>query len=96
MATIDIRHPHALPEDQARAKAEDFAKGMKERLGIDWRWDGDRIKFDAPSGAAKGVTGQCTIGASEVRIEIDLPFLLRMMKGTIEDKVKERLQKLLG
>lgn len=96
MATIDITHPHKLPQADARSRAEELAKGMKERLGIDWKWDGDKIRFDAPSGAARGVTGQCSINASDVRIEIDLPFLLRAMKGTIEGKVKERLEKLLG
>ena len=96
MATIDITHPHTLSQADAKAKAEELAKGMKEKLGIDWKWDGDKIRFDAPSGAARGVTGQCSINASDVRIEIDLPFLMRAIKGTIEDKVKERLGKLLG
>ena len=31
----------------------------------------------------------------EVRVAIDLPFMLRVMKGTIEDKVNEKLNGLL-
>jgi putative polyhydroxyalkanoate system protein len=96
MATIDIRHPHNLSKEDARTKAEDLARGMKEKLGIEWKWDGDRIQFDAPGGAAKGVTGQVQVGPSDVHIQIDLPFLLRAMKGTIESKVRERLAKSLG
>ena len=96
MATIDIRHPHKLPRDEARAKAEDIARGMKERMGIEWKWDGDEIRFDATSGAAKGVTGKVIVGTSDVQIQIDLPFLLRALKGSIEDKVRERLVKSLG
>jgi len=30
-----------------------------------------------------------------VRVVIDLPFMLRVMKGTIEDKVKEKLDALV-
>jgi putative polyhydroxyalkanoate system protein len=96
MATIDIRRSHHLSKEAAREKAEDLARSMQERLGIEWRWDGDRIKFDAPSGAAKGATGQVEVGADEVRVQIDLPFLMRPMKGMVESKVREKLEKALG
>lgn len=96
MATIDIRRSHQLSKEAARAKAEDLARSMQERLGIQWRWAGDRIEFDAPSGAAKGATGQVEVGVSEVRVQIDLPFLMRPMKGMVESKVREKLEKALG
>ncbi len=31
----------------------------------------------------------------DVRVQIDLPFLLKMLKGTVESKVQEKLQQLL-
>lgn len=96
MATIDIRRSHQLSKELAREKAEDLARNMQERLGIEWRWSGDRIEFDAPRGTAKGATGQVEVSASEVRVQIDLPFLLRPMKGMVESKVREKLEKALG
>ncbi|NUO50492.1 MAG: hypothetical protein HOV80_16680 [Polyangiaceae bacterium] len=96
MATIDITRNHNLGIDAGKERAATLADSMKEKLGIAWRWDGDRIKFDAPSGMAKGTTGTITVGASSVRVEIDLPFLLRAMKGTIEQKVNEKLDKSLA
>lgn len=95
MATIDITRPHGLPLDDAKKKAEELAKGMAERFGINWKWDGDSIRFDAPTGAAKGTKGEVSVSQSDVRVAIDLPFMLRVMKGTIEDKVKEKLTTLL-
>jgi putative polyhydroxyalkanoate system protein len=95
MATIDIRRTHALSSEDARAKGEELAKSMQEKLGIQWKWAGDKITFDAPSGIAKGANGAVSFGATEVRVEIDLPFLLKAMKGTIEGKVKEKLDSLL-
>ena len=95
MATIDIRHSHALARDEARKRAEAFARTMQERFDLEWRWDGDRIAFDAPRGAAKGTKGSVDVGEREVRVQIDLPFLLRMLKGTVEAKVHEKLQQLL-
>ena len=32
---------------------------------------------------------------NNVRVAIDLPFMLRVMKGTIEEKVNEKLNALL-
>ncbi len=96
MATIDIKRNHALGKEVAKQKAETLAKGMESKMGIRWKWEGDKIKFDAPSGAAKGATGQVSVADSEVRVEIDLPFLLRAVKGTIEGRVNDELNKRMG
>lgn len=96
MATIDIRRQHTLDKDEAKKRAEELARGMEEKLGISWKWVGDVIDFNVPSGAAKGATGKVTVDASAVRVEIDLPFLLRAMKGTVESKVNEKLQSVLS
>ena len=95
MATIDIRKSHTLSLDEAKKRAENLAKDLEGQMGIRWSWEGNRIKFDAPSGAAKGASGFVTVDASAVRVEIDLPFLLRAVKGTIEGKVNEKLNKAL-
>ncbi len=94
MSTIDITRAHTLPIEDAKKKAEEIAKSMETRFSITWKWDGDTIRFDAPSGAAKGTKGELHVSAKDVHISIDLPFLLRVMKGTIEDKVKEKLDTL--
>lgn len=95
MATIDITRAHSLPIDDAKKKAEELAKGMAEKFGIDWKWEGNTIRFDAPSGAAKGTKGEVSVSEKDVRVAIDLPFMLRVMKGTIEGKVKEKLDSLV-
>jgi putative polyhydroxyalkanoate system protein len=95
MATIDVRRAHTLSKEEARKRAEDFARNMEQRFELQWRWEGDRILFDAPRGAAKGTRGTVDVGDKDVRVQIDLPFLLRMLKGTVESKVHEKLDKLL-
>jgi putative polyhydroxyalkanoate system protein len=95
MATIDIIRNHALSIDDAKKKAEELAKGMEQKLGLHWKWEGNTIHFDAPSGAAKGTKGEVVVSDKNVRVAIDLPFMLRVMKGTIEDKVNEKLNALL-
>jgi len=95
MATIDVRRSHSLPKEEAKKRAEDLAKSMQQRFDLDWHWEGDRILFDAPRGAAKGTKGSVAVGDKDVHVEIDLPFLLRMLKGTVEAKVNEKLTQLL-
>jgi putative polyhydroxyalkanoate system protein len=95
MATIDITRPHSLTRDDARRKAEELARGMEEKFSIVWRWEGDTIRFDAPKGVAKGTRGEVAVSDKEVRVQIDLPFMLKVMKGTIESKVNEKLNQIL-
>jgi putative polyhydroxyalkanoate system protein len=95
MATIDIARAHTLPLESARQKAEELAKGMESKLGLSWKWEGNTIHFDAPSGAAKGTKGTVAVNEREVRVAVDLPFMLRVMKGTIEEKIQEKLQGLI-
>jgi putative polyhydroxyalkanoate system protein len=95
MANIDISKPHSLPIDEAKKKAEELAKSMETRLGLTWKWAGDTIHFEAPSGTAKGTKGEVAVSEKLVRVTVDLPFMLRVMKGTIEEKVNEKLNQLL-
>jgi putative polyhydroxyalkanoate system protein len=95
MATIDISRAHTLDKDEARRRAETLAKSMEDKLGIRWRWEGDKIRFDAPGGAAKGTTGTVHVDPKDVRVEVDLPFLLRAVKGAVESKINQKLDALL-
>jgi putative polyhydroxyalkanoate system protein len=95
MSTIDITRPHTLAKDVAKQRAEDLAKSLQSRFNLTWHWDGDAIRFEAPSGAAKGTKGEVAVSEKDVRVQIDLPFLLKMLKGTVEAKVNEKLAQLL-
>jgi putative polyhydroxyalkanoate system protein len=96
MATIDIRRAHTLDKDEAKKRAEALAKSLEEKMGIRWHWDGDRIRFDAPGGMAKGSSGSVYVDPKDVRVEVDLPFLLRPAKGMVESKISQKLDELLG
>jgi putative polyhydroxyalkanoate system protein len=96
MATIDIRRSHTLDKEEAKRRAEQLANGLQEKLGIRWHWEGDKIRFDAPSGAAKGASGIVSVDGSAVRVEVDLPFLLRAVKGTVESKINQKLDDLIS
>jgi putative polyhydroxyalkanoate system protein len=94
MATIDITRSHGLAKDAARSQAEELAKSLETKFNLAWKWVGDTIHFDAPSGPAKGTKGEVHVADNSVRVAIDLPFLLKAFKGTIEEKVNEKLAKM--
>ncbi|HEY2511028.1 MAG TPA: polyhydroxyalkanoic acid system family protein [Polyangiaceae bacterium] len=95
MSTIDIKRDHSLPKEEAKKRAEELAKSLESKFNLVWRWEGDSIRFDAPSGVAKGTKGEVSVSDKTVRVQIDLPMLLRMMKGTVESKVNEKLAQIL-
>lgn len=96
MATIDISRKHTLDKEEAKKRAEQLAKSLEEKIGIRWRWEGDRITFDAQSGMAKGASGAVHVDPSAIRVEVDLPFMLRPMKGMVEGKINDKLDALIN
>ena len=91
MAAIDITKPHTHGKESARKAAEDIAGKMKEKLELEWAWSGDTINFEAKHGVAKGVKGTVEVTDTVIRVVVDLPFMLRPLKGMIEGKIQDGL-----
>ncbi|MEZ4450667.1 MAG: polyhydroxyalkanoic acid system family protein [Nannocystaceae bacterium] len=96
MATIDIRRAHNFDKPTAKEKAESLAKAMHEKLNLEYRWDGDSIRFEADKGPAKGVKGTVAVNERDVHVAVDLPFLLRALKGKIESRITEKLDEVMA
>ncbi len=96
MSTIDVRHAHSLPKLEAKAIAEKLAKSLEQKFNLEWHWSGDAIDFEAAKGVAKGTKGQVAVGERDVRVSIDLPFMLKMLKGSVQSTVAEKLNELLA
>ena len=50
MSTIDIRHAHSLPAENARKAIEEVAAKLSERFGLQSSWVGDVLNLSG-SGA---------------------------------------------
>jgi putative polyhydroxyalkanoate system protein len=90
MADIDITHNHSLGKDTAKQKASEVLARVKSKTGLDGTWSGDVFNISKP------VTGTFTVTDTAVRVQINLSFLMRAMKGTIEDQIKGELRTALG
>ncbi len=95
MATIEVRRNHTLSTADARKRAQDLATSFEQKLDLKWKWEGDRLVFSAPSGPARGTHGSVEVSSASVVVKIDLPLMLRVVKGKVEAKVVEKLDKIL-
>lgn len=91
MSTIDIRHPHSLPADQARSAIDEVASKLQERFEINSRWEGENLLF-----SRSGVDGAIELLPDQVRVTAELGFLLSAMKGMVESEIQRVLTDKLG
>jgi putative polyhydroxyalkanoate system protein len=96
VATISIRRPHRLAHEEVKRKAENLARRIETKHHVSWRWEGENLRLTAPPGPARGATGVVRVTPDHVSIDIDLPLLLRPVRGMVETRLIDKLDRLLG
>jgi putative polyhydroxyalkanoate system protein len=91
MADIDITRPHVLGLEEARAAAERMESHLGRKFGLTGSWKGNTLHFARP-----GVTGSLAITEKELHLQVALGFMLKAMRGSIEDAVRHELDTLFG
>lgn len=91
MSDIDIRHPHSLPPQQARAAVERLAETLAERFGVRYAWRGDALEFER-----SGVDGHVNLEPGALHVTARLGFLLGAMRGPIESEIRRVLEERFG
>ncbi|MHC1479055.1 polyhydroxyalkanoic acid system family protein [Frateuria aurantia] len=91
MPKVDIREPCHLPQAEARQRIEQIVSKMHEQFGTQGEWNGDCYRFSRP-----GLSGQVTVGADHVRIEIELGLLMTPLKPMIEQEIHRKFKQHLS
>lgn len=91
MASISIARKHALSHKKAKEVAEKIAQDLNQRFDLDYEWEGDHVNFARP-----GVTGRMLVGKDKIKLDVQLGFLLAMLKPVIEKEITAQLDKLIG
>ena len=91
MPDIDIKRAHGLGLKAARAAADKMAEHLGRKFGLQGDWSGNVMNFERP-----GVTGSLAVDEKDVRLTVNLGFLLKAMRGSIEGAVNEELNKLFA
>jgi putative polyhydroxyalkanoate system protein len=90
MPSISIKRRHKLDAKRARTAAQKIAKDLNKRYGLICQWDGDEVTFDGV-----GVSGNMQVGKSQIKLDVQLSFLLAPLKGPIEREINKQLDTLL-
>lgn len=91
MSTINIQRSHQLPLDEVKQKAEQLAQNLTQRIGGKYRWQGDTVHY-----TYTGVKARIDCEENDVLIDIKLNFVASVFRSTIEEEVRETLDKHLA
>ena len=91
MPAISIKRRHKLDHKKAKAAAEKIARDLNKRFGLTYEWEGDHIAFERP-----GLLGSLQVGKTDVRLDVELSFVLFALKGPIEQQINKELDALFG
>src|SRR3974390_155333 len=86
--------PHRLGREEARRRLESGISRIRAELAgllstFDYRWDSDTLNFTAVA-MWQTIIGRLAVLDDAVRIEIDLPWLMRLLGAHITKQVRDR------
>ena len=91
MSVIEVSRSHSLGVEGARKTADELAVSLSERFSMDYRWQGDVLKF-----RRTGVKGQLEVASNSIHIRLELGFMVRPFKDRIEAEVHNHLDDMEG
>jgi putative polyhydroxyalkanoate system protein len=91
VADIEIQRAHDLGLKAARAAADRMAEHLGRKFDLKGDWEGNVLTFQRP-----GVSGSLSVSDEDVRLSVALGFLLKAMKGSIENAIVHELDALFA
>ena len=90
---VIVNIPHDLGREEARRRMETGFGRIREQIGgkalaFEERWEGDRLHFVAGAFGQK-VTGRAEVFEKNVRLEIDLPWILASIAEKLQGRIKK-------
>jgi hypothetical protein len=86
--------PHRLGRQEAKRRVDAGVGRLGSELGavvggLDYSWNADTLNFRAAA-MWQTITGRIEVLDDAVRVEIDLPWLMRLLGDTITKRVRGR------
>ncbi|MBB5208631.1 polyhydroxyalkanoic acid system family protein [Chiayiivirga flava] len=88
MPSIDIVQRHNKSMKDAKASVDRVAEKIGERFQVACGWKGNTLEF-----TRSGVNGEIRLAKDEVRVVVNLGFLLSALKGPIESEIHRVLER---
>ncbi len=98
MENLTISIPHQLTRDEAKRRIREqmgAVRGQVSAIGsLQETWEGDKMVFSL-SAMGQPISGHMTVEDHKVNVEVALPWLLRMLAGTVKQNVEQQVRGLL-
>jgi putative polyhydroxyalkanoate system protein len=99
MPHVKVEIPHQLGEEEAARRLKDKSDLLRESYGsqisdLQQQWNGNVLSYSFKT-MGVAIKGSLTAGPSDVKIDVELPWLAMAFRGTIESKVRDEVGKLL-
>jgi hypothetical protein len=100
MPKLTLNIPHQLPRAEVKRRIQDEVARLQGQVGhllgpVEQRWSGDTLDFRV-SAMGQALTGQAVIADREVRVEVELPWMLALLGGAVRQQIEHRGRHLLG
>lgn len=100
MAKLSLSVAHDLGREEALRKLQSESDSLKQAFGesvsdLKESWNDATLDFSLVAYGMK-VSGDVVVEPAEVAANISLPLAAAMFKGTIEQRIRQRLEKLLA
>lgn len=92
MADIHIKRSHSFSREDIKARVSKALDKMSSGYGVKSEWKGQ----DQVAISATGVKGTIDIREKDIEVKIELNFLMRAMKGKIEEGINKAFDKELA
>jgi hypothetical protein len=94
-----ISIPHRLGRHEAKRRLDSGISRLRPELAryvntLDMDWQGDRLNFRAQAWM-QTIAGRLDVFEETIRLEIDLPWLLRLLTPAITRQIRGRGRELL-
>jgi putative polyhydroxyalkanoate system protein len=89
MSDIELVKSHSLPITKAKALVQKAANGLIDEYDLSSEWKGNTLHFHRP-----GVDGQARVTDSEIRLSVNLSFLLKALKTSIVSRIEQDFNRL--
>jgi putative polyhydroxyalkanoate system protein len=91
VADIELDRTHNLGLKGAKAAADKMASKLAEKFQLESSWRGETLNF-----TRSGVNGTLAVSETTMSLRVTLGFMLKMMKGPIEQAIHEQLDDVLA
>lgn len=82
MSTIKFRRPHGVTIKKAKQAAQRVAEELTEKFSFRHEWDGHTLNF-----SRSGATGKIVVHKHDIELDIELNFVLGLMRSKIEREI---------